>query len=77
MAWKDTHARVSKSVHEVEPADEHIGNPQEQQVLFFQQSPRVPCDHEDATGDDNAEYLSETVKEEVTMQARQVEAQQD
>ncbi len=59
---------------QVQSADEYVGDAQEEEVTLVYEAPGVPDEHKDAGGHDDAEHLSEAVKKEVTVQTRQVQA---
>ena len=67
ISLKDAHARVCKGVDQVHTTDEQISDAEEQEIRVIQETTRVPGKHENAASDDNAEYFSETVEEEIAV----------
>ena len=67
ISLKDAHACVCKCVDQVQTTDEQISDADEQDIRIIQETTRVPGKHENAASDDNAEYFSETVEEEVAV----------
>ena len=76
ISLKDTHAFIGEGVEQVQTTDEQISDADEQEIRIFQETTRVPCKHENAACDDDTEYFSKTVEEEVTVKAGQVKSEQ-
>jgi len=58
-------------VEQVKGAHEQVGNPQEEQVVIFQEAPGIPGDGKDAHGNDDAEEPGDTVKQREAVAAGQ------
>lgn len=54
---------------QIETADEQIGYADEQKIVVVEKLPRVPGNHENGTGHDNAENLDQAVEKKVAKQA--------
>ena len=75
ISAKHAHAFVSQGMNQIDTADEQVGNADEQKIVVLQQSTDIPCDNEDGAGHHNAEYLNETVKEQVAVQAGKIQSE--
>lgn len=50
-------------MHEIEASDEQIGDSGKQQIVADHETPRVPGQHENTAGDDNAETFGKAVEQ--------------
>ena len=71
-AGKDPHTPGSQGVEQVKGAHEQVGNPQEEQVVIFQEAPGIPGDGKDAPGNDDAEEPGDTVEQRQAVAAGQI-----
>lgn len=52
---------------QVQTTDEQISGTDEQEIRVIQETTRVPSKHENAAGNDDAEYLGKAMEEEVAV----------
>ncbi len=71
---EDAHAFISKGVHEIDTADNQIGDPDNEEEVVFKKGPRVPGYRENAEGDHDAEQFGKAVKERITVKTGQINA---
>ncbi len=63
-------------MHQVQPADEEIGDAHKQKVAIFHKPPGAPKEHKNAHGYDYAEDLNQAMEEQVIILSAQPEAHQ-
>jgi hypothetical protein len=54
-------------MNQVQATHKQISNPQKQEEIVVQATPRVPGEYENAATDDDAEYLCQTVEKDVAV----------
>jgi len=73
---QDADAGICQGVHEVEQADKEKGDADNEQVWVNDDPPTVPGDNKNGTGDDDGKKLAQGVKQQKTVEAGSIDAEQ-
>jgi hypothetical protein len=77
IVWENPHALVRQGMEQVDAAYAEEGNSNKQEIAVAQKTTGIPENHEDSTGDDDAEHLDEAMEKDVSIEARCIKAGQD
>jgi hypothetical protein len=59
-------------MNQIQAADEQKGNTNEKKIIIVQSLLRLPCNDENATADDNAQYFRSAVENQAAIKPNQV-----